>query len=531
VDGRIVDCNATGSVVSTDRPGGGLVGFSDGLVFGCHATGNVTGNTDVGGLVGMGGIDNEIRNCWASGRVEGTSGVGGLVGSGFGRSWDRERGVILNSYSYGQVVGTLWTGGLLGNGDITVIASFWDVDESRQQRSAGGMGKTTPEMKDIRTYLEAGWDFVGEMENGAHEIWQMLEPNYPVLATPSQLRGLGTSEDPYLVHDVQDLRAMSHHNPYACYRLVASIDLSGMCWGTAVVQEFSGVFDGNGNTISHVAIRGDSNLGLFGKIGSEAQVKNLRLLNAEVVGSGDCIGALAGFNSGAVTGCDASGEVEGGSFVAGLIGKNDVPGVVANGYSTCAATGNWAVGGLVGGNGGDVNNCYSTGTVSGTSTVGGLVGRNAGEVANCHSTSTVNGGSSVGGLVGANWEYRETFDFEEDRFLHGLVARCYSTGAVRGTGEDVGDLVGQNDHNDEWWGTKGEGVVSDSFWDTQTSGQTTSDGGAGKTTAEMQTAQTFLDTGWDFVGEAENGAKDIWWILEGKDYPRLWWEQGDEALP
>ena len=33
-----------------------------------------------------------------------------------------------------------------------------------------------------------------------------------------------------------------------------------------------------------------------------------------------------------------------------------------------------------------------------------------------------------------------------------------------------------------------------------------------------------LDTGWDFVGETANGTKDIWWIDEGKDYPRLWWE-------
>jgi hypothetical protein len=24
--------------------------------------------------------------------------------------------------------------------------------------------------------------------------------------------------------------------------------------------------------------------------------------------------------------------------------------------------------------------------------------------------------------------------------------------------------------------------------------------------------------------ETENGIEDIWWILEGQDYPRLWWE-------
>jgi len=51
---------------------------------------------------------------------------------------------------------------------------------------------------------------------------------------------------------------------------------------------------------------------------------------------------------------------------------------------------------------------------------------------------------------------------------------------------------------------------------------------AQKTTAEMQTASTFLDAGWDFVDETENGTDDIWWILEGQDYPRLWWEMVPE---
>jgi len=26
------------------------------------------------------------------------------------------------------------------------------------------------------------------------------------------------------------------------------------------------------------------------------------------------------------------------------------------------------------------------------------------------------------------------------------------------------------------------------------------------------------------VDETNNGTEDIWWIDEGKDYPRLWWE-------
>jgi hypothetical protein len=89
-----------------------------------------------------------------------------------------------------------------------------------------------------------------------------------------------------------------------------------------------------------------------------------------------------------------------------------------------------------------------------------------------------------------------------------------------------------------WWaevceqgllGDNGHGTITSCFWDIQTSGQATSAGGTGKTTAEMQTAATFVDAGWDFVGESKHGTEDIWWILEGKDYPHLWWELEEGA--
>ena len=64
-------------------------------------------------------------------------------------------------------------------------------------------------------------------------------------------------------------------------------------------------------------------------------------------------------------------------------------------------------------------------------------------------------------------------------------------------------------------------LVTACFWDTQSSGQTTNLFAIGKTTAEMQTAGTFIEAGWDFVGETKNGTEDIWWILEGQDYPQL----------
>jgi hypothetical protein len=45
----------------------------------------------------------------------------------------------------------------------------------------------------------------------------------------------------------------------------------------------------------------------------------------------------------------------------------------------------------------------------------------------------------------------------------------------------------------------------------------------------MQSAGTFLGAGWDFVDETVNGTKDIWRILEGQDYPHLWWESAEEG--
>jgi len=94
----------------------------------------------------------------------------------------------------------------------------------------------------------------------------------------------------------------------------------------------------------------------------------------------------------------------------------------------------------------------------------------------------------------------------------GNISTSYSTGSVNGD-SSVGSLVGRNDAS-----------ITSSFWDIQTSGQTTSKGGTGLTTPEMQDINTYLSEGWDFVGETENGTEDIWRILEGQDYPRLWWE-------
>jgi hypothetical protein len=150
-----------------------------------------------------------------------------------------------------------------------------------------------------------------------------------------------------------------------------------------------------------------------------------------------------------------------------------------------------------------VSNSYSTGNVSGIANVGGLVGFNAfGTVSNSYSTGSVTGDEYVGGLVG-------------DNFPSGIVSNSYSTGSVTGIA-NVGGLVGVYFYS----------TVSNSFWDTETSGQSISGGGTGKNTTEMQDIATFSGAAWNIIAVALNETNPayIWNIVDNETYPFLSWQ-------
>jgi len=78
-------------------------------------------------------------------------------------------------------------------------------------------------------------------------------------------------------------------------------------------------------------------------------------------------------------------------------------------------------------------------------------------------------------------------------------------------------------HN--YFGT-GKGTVSNCLWDRETSGQTRSDGGTGKTTAEMQDIATFSGAGWNIIAIAldMSDLSYTWNIIDKQTYPFLSWE-------
>ena len=197
-------------------------------------------------------------------------------------------------------------------------------------------------------------------------------------------------------------------------------------------------------------------------------------------------------------------------FAVGLIAYLKEGGIVRNvGASNVSVVGHNVVGSLLGYNaGGTVENCYSIGDIAGSAAIGGLVGRlYSGSISNCYSTGSVTGESSTGGLVG-------------QQHSESTVSNSYSACSVVGgsyLSSHTGGLVGDNFYLQN---------VINCFWDTETSGQTTSAGGTGKNTTEMQNISTFSGAGWNIIAVALNETNPAysWNIVNNVTYPFLGWQ-------
>jgi hypothetical protein len=442
---------------------------------------NITGAENVGGLVGFN--DGTVSNCYATGSVTGLMWVGGLVGESYG--------TVSNSYFTGSVSGDQSVGGLLGRN--------WDRATLSNSYSTGSV---------------SGGSYVGGLvgENGG--LWKQEGDVSNSYSTSS------VSGDEY----VGGLVGLNDGPVSNCYHTTGSV--SG-------VSKVGGLVGQNEKTVSSCYATGS----VSGKVevgGLMGENYHGTVSDSHATGnvSGEnYVGGLVGLNKDIVDNCYATGSVTGIWPVGGLVGRNN--GGVSNSYSTGNVTGNWYVGGLLGDGGHPitpVNNCYATGSVTGNKYVGGLVGFHLeGTVSNCYATGSVRGKSYVGGLVGENYAGTVNKCYSTgsvagseiigglvgDNYEEGTVSNSFSTGSVTGD-EDVGGLVGYS-----------SGTVSSSFWDTQTSGQATSDGGTGKTTAKMQDITTFSGSGWNIIAVGSSGERNpayIWNIVDDATYPFLYWE-------
>jgi len=284
--------------------------------------------------------------------------------------------------------------------------------------------------------------------------------------------GDGSESNPYLLSTTAHLDNARKY-PDAHFRMISDIAFAeedfapggafyneGIGWepiggyrGTIPDDPFTGVFDGDGHTITGLRISYDIYpndqvlyIGLIG-YASGATIQNLHMAessitlapNSPTINSTTChrIGSIVGAakDDSVVTNCRNSGTVsspgKSASYTGGVAGAAEY---ISKCWNTGAIDGGYA-GGVVGAvSYGEIANCWNTGAVTGISYAGGITGEaGSSTVTDCYNTGPVTGTERVGGITG--WL------FDSGR-SDASVLRCYNTGNVTGT-EFAGGIVGE----------------------------------------------------------------------------------------
>jgi filamentous hemagglutinin family protein len=440
-------------------------------------------------------------------------------------------------------------------GNIAISAPI-TLDSTSGTLTLSAFGTLTPDQNaSIATgtfdLISGQWEQVG---NGS--IASFSASNFEVTSASflRALSGSGTAADPYLIGDVYGLQGIGTSAPLLAdaYKLANSIDASGTAnWnsgagfaplGSSIDMPFTGTFDGNGKTITGLTINlpNAEDVGLFGYV-RDGSVSNLALTNFTVEGS-RFVGALAGINNGGtiadvsvddgtvtgtsntladmsantnvgglvgesvndttsnasitsasaglgvtVTASDGSGGPLTLGQVGGLVGWNS-SGTISDSYSAATVTGDRYVGGLVGRNDGAISQSFASGAATSVwGYIGGLAGLNTGTIADSYALGSVTSIFATAGLVGQNM---------------GSITNSYAAGLVQGGSGVAGGLV-----------AVGVGTVSNGYWNTDTTGQATSNGGTGLTNAQMLTSTAASFAGFDF--------SSVWRFIPGTSYPYL----------
>ena len=283
------------------------------------------------------------------------------------------------------------------------------------------------------------------------------------------------------------------------------------------------------NCISKGEIEGNSNIGLLMGFFEGYTIQDCHVAG-KIVTDGGWTGGLIGVcNADSLINCSADVSISSnGIMVGGLINLCVDIKLIENCYSIVdITTSGFNSGGLIASindastDNIEIKNCFSIGIInSSDNRVGGFVGSisiNEGwdeylTISNCFTTVDVSGSDIVGGFAGRALEITN-------------ITNCYSSGNVTGN-TNVGGFIGLID-------SLNTVTVTNSYWDTDTSGLLTTAGdlGEGRTTIEMtdpHAGNTYVD--WNFT--------DIWvedTEFHNDGYPFLGWhdtgiEDSDELL-
>jgi filamentous hemagglutinin family protein len=384
------------------------------------------------------------------------AGSGGLTGSGIGAT------TLSNNLNLGNVALATNNGAGTENGDIHVNAAVtWNAGTTltlSAWRNININASITSQHANGKLALEYG---LGAVNAGNTATYNVRAPvNLQAGDNFSTRLGSDGATDPYKV--ITSLGAAGS---------TTGTDLQGINGAPALNYVLGADIDAS-DTVNWNAGAGFDTLGGVGAPGifeGRFDGLNHKITNLFINRPGDNFVGLFGLTQ--------STSIRNLGLVGGSITGADFVGAIAG--QGCCTT---------------FTNVYSTASVTGNDEVGGLVGElSDGGITDSYATGVVTGADKVGGLVGTS--------------IDGTITRAYSTGLVTATGA-AGGLVGEQ---------IGTASTSNSYWNTTTSGQATSAGGTGRTSAQMMQAATFA--GWDMA--AQGGTTAVWRIYEGQTGPLL----------
>jgi len=427
----------------------------------CSTSGKVSGNFFVGGFCGANRTSlygkASLYDCSASGNVSGNVSVGGFCGF--------TADSINECYSNVEVSGKDYIGGFCGqnyaNGGLkSSINDCYAIGNVVGNFYAGGFcGYNTGYIINCH----ASGSVTGNNYIGGFCGWNYALSTSEALIKNCHSKGSATGKE--------------YVGGFCGYSYAAILGYDGT--SAMIITCYS---EGNADGISYVGGFCGSNKAY----GSVSDIHNCHSFG-HASGSGDFIGGFCGENK------NTNWHMGSNLFRSGRAS-----------ISYCLSTGNAMGSDYIGGfcgqsNGLNISGSCAKGNASGNDYVGGFCGMNntKARIVDSYTMGNSSGNTFIGGFCGQN--INSSMEIKTSS-----IERCYSIGVPQGD-SCVGGFCGF---------VKLYGIaerIIDSYWDTQTSEIDSSDGGEGKTTAEMMMKSTFEN--WDF--------DNVWCIGNRETYPQL----------
>jgi hypothetical protein len=360
----VSNATTSGATVSGSSAIGGLVGKSIGTIEDASSSDAVSGREYVGGAVGY--DQQTVIDVSVTGSVTGTGGdsteIGGLAGYSSGS-------ISGSSAETGKVSGATEVGGLVGYNDGTGLLSN-DLARYASVSGVNSVGGLVGENDGAIGALSSSWDTV----SGSRYVGGLVGDNTGTIDYAGALGSVsGTTE-------VGGLTGVSSGE-------IVNASADGAVVGTSYVGGLVGENTGNitaARAIGSVTGTGNAPLDLGGLVGENSIAgiitKSQATGGSVIASNGTNIGGLVGANAGQISlsfaadtvGSDGTGSLEG-----GLVGYNPAGGTIANAYATGQVEAGTYIGGLIGENGGSVQTSWASGAVATGATSGGVAGDNA----------------------------------------------------------------------------------------------------------------------------------------------------------